>query len=76
MTKKATEGFVDEVFAAMAAAIQKDGRFTFPGFGTFSVRERKARTGRNPQTGEPMTIAASKTVAFKPATAFKDDLGA
>lgn len=44
------------------------------GFGTFMVRERGARTGRNPQTGEEMAIAASKAPAFKPARSFKDAL--
>ena len=42
------------------------------GFGTFEVKERKARTGRNPQTGEPMKIAASKTVSFRPGKTLKD----
>ncbi|MBB3190034.1 DNA-binding protein HU-alpha [Halomonas cerina] len=42
------------------------------GFGTFSVRERAARTGKNPQTGEPLTIPASRTVAFKPGKGLKD----
>lgn len=47
---------------------------TLIGFGTFLVRERGARTGRNPQTGEEMPIAASKAPAFKPARSFKDAL--
>ncbi|MDN3555899.1 HU family DNA-binding protein [Halomonas maura] len=42
------------------------------GFGTFTVRERAARTGKNPQTGQPLTIPASKTVAFKPGKGLKD----
>lgn len=42
------------------------------GFGTFTVRERAARTGKNPQTGEPLQIPASKNVAFKPGKALKD----
>ncbi|WP_275289078.1 HU family DNA-binding protein [Halomonas elongata] len=42
------------------------------GFGTFTVRERAARTGKNPQTGKPLTIPASKTVAFKPGKGLKD----
>lgn len=42
------------------------------GFGTFSVRERAARTGKNPRTGEPLAIEASKTVAFKPGKGLKD----
>lgn len=44
---------------------------TIPGFGTFDQRERSARTGRNPQTGETMEIAASRAPGFKPAAAFK-----
>ena len=44
------------------------------GFGTFLVRERGSRTGRNPQTGETMEIAASKVAAFKPGKALKDAL--
>ena len=44
------------------------------GFGTFELRKRDARTGRNPRTGEPVEIAASTTVAFKPAKALKDSL--
>ncbi|GED23811.1 HU family DNA-binding protein [Halomonas sabkhae] len=42
------------------------------GFGTFTVRERASRTGKNPQTGESLTIPASKTVAFKPGKGLKD----
>ncbi|MEE3216500.1 MAG: HU family DNA-binding protein, partial [Pseudomonadota bacterium] len=42
------------------------------GFGTFTVRERAARTGKNPQTGQPLKIPASKTVAFKPGKGLKD----
>ena len=44
------------------------------GFGTFELKKRDARTGRNPRTGEPMEIAASTTVTFKPAKALKDSL--
>lgn len=71
LTKKTTEAVVEAVFQALATAIKKDGRFTYPGFGTFVVRERKERKGRNPKTGEPMTIPATKTVAFKPAPKLK-----
>lgn len=45
------------------------------GFGTFTVRERAARTGKNPQTGQPLAIPASKTVAFKPGKGLKDAVG-
>lgn len=64
--------------AAMQGAITRslvDGEpVSLIGFGTFLVRERGARTGRNPQTGEEMSIAASKAPAFKPARSFKDAL--
>jgi DNA-binding protein HU-beta len=58
---------LDGVVGAVAAG----DRVTLPGFGTFEPRSRAARSGRNPQTGEVMQIAASKAPAFKPATAFK-----
>jgi DNA-binding protein HU-beta len=58
---------LDGVVEAVAAG----DRVTLPGFGTFEPRSRAARSGRNPQTGEVMQIAASKAPAFKPATAFK-----
>ena len=47
---------------------------TLQGFGTFELKKRDARTGRNPRTGEPVEIAASTSVAFKPAKALKDSL--
>ncbi|MCG2775965.1 MAG: HU family DNA-binding protein [Desulfobacterales bacterium] len=64
----------DSLFAILAISIKKNGRFIVPGFGTFSVKERKARKGRNPQTGETMMIKASKTVSFKPAPKYKATL--
>lgn len=74
MTKKQVVMVVDAVFSSMTTAIKKSGTFAFPGFGTFKVRKRKAREGRNPQTGETIKIKASKTVGFKPAKALKDKL--
>lgn len=74
MTKKMVTEVVDAVFGQMTNAIKKDGTFSWPGFGTFKVRKRKARQGRNPQTGETIKIKASKTVGFKPAKALKDRL--
>ncbi|HUU01357.1 MAG TPA: HU family DNA-binding protein [Myxococcota bacterium] len=71
MSKKATGEVVDAVFTVLSKAIKKEHRFVYPGFGTFSVRKRKARMGRNPQTGEQIKISASKTVTFKPAPQFK-----
>ena len=74
LSKKAVEEVVDCVFETISKAIKKDKRFAYPGFGTFTVRHRKARTGRNPQTGETIRIKASKTVGFKPAPKLKNSL--
>ncbi len=74
LTKKETEAVVSAVFEAIRGAIKKDKRFSFPGFGTFSVRQRKPRKGRNPRTGAQITIKASKTVGFKPAPKLKSVL--
>lgn len=75
LTKKQTGELVDIVFSVLGGAIRQDNRFTYPGFGTFTVKERKAREGRNPRTGDPIQIPASKTVSFKPAPKFKESLG-
>ena len=73
LSKKAVGDLVDATFSALSAAI-REGRFSYPGFGTFTVKDIKAREGRNPQTGAPIKIAASKTVRFKPAPKFKETL--
>ncbi len=74
LTKKKTAEIVDAVFEALKGAIAEDGRFAFPGFGTFAVKERQARTGHNPRSGDVIDIPASKTVGFKPAPALKQGL--
>lgn len=74
LTKKQVTELVDSLFNQLATTIKKEGRFAYPGFGTFSVRKRKARTGRNPQTGEMIKIKASKTVGFRPAPTLKEKL--
>jgi len=71
LSKKATEEVVDAVFDSIRKAIKKDRRFRYPGFGTFEIRSRKARTGRNPRTGDTIKIKASKTVGFRPAKNLK-----
>jgi DNA-binding protein HU-beta len=63
---------VDGVTAAVTKALGKGDQVTLVGFGTFSVRERAARTGRNPRTGEEIKIAAAKIPAFKAGKALKD----
>ncbi len=74
LTKKMVGELVDGMFTNLAVAIKKEHRFSYPGFGTFVIRNRKARTGRNPQTGETIKIKASKTVGFRAARALKDML--
>lgn len=74
LTKKQVGEVVEAVFDTMGTVIKKKGKFAYAGFGTFEVRKRSARTGRNPQTGETIKIKASKTVGFKPAKALKDRL--
>ena len=74
LTKKDTTIVLDTAFEVMGRAVGKDKRFTYPGFGTFTVKERSARKGRNPQTGKEIRIKASRTVSFKPAPSLKDVL--
>ncbi|WAJ69643.1 HU family DNA-binding protein [Catenovulum adriaticum] len=65
---RALDSFID----AVSGALQEDDQVALVGFGTFSVRERAARTGRNPQSGETIEIAAAKIPAFKPGKALKE----
>lgn len=74
LSKRAAGDAVDATFETLARAIKKNKRFQVPGFGTFTVRSRKARKGRNPQTGAEITIRASRTVGFKPAPSLKKGL--
>ena len=68
--EKAVKAFTD----AVAEELAKGGKVQLVGFGNFEVSERPAREGRNPRTGETMTIAASKTPKFKPGNALKDEI--
>ncbi|MEM7588477.1 MAG: HU family DNA-binding protein [Acidobacteriota bacterium] len=72
VTKKLAGEAVDAIFHHIEAKLAGGERVQIPGFGAFEVSVRKERQGRNPQTGEPMTIAASKGVRFKPGKALKD----
>ena len=74
MSKKDTEALLEAMFAVMGQAVRNEGRFSYPGFGVFKLQERGARTGRNPQTGAPVEIKASRTVVFRAAPALKDSL--
>ncbi len=72
MTKKETAAVVDALIAAVKESLAKGEKVSLVGFGTFSVRERKARNGRNPRTGEPLKIKAKKVPAFSPGKSLKD----
>lgn len=74
LSKKVLGEVVDEVFDLVSKSVKKEKRFSYPGFGTFTLRKRAARVGRNPRTGEQIKISASKTVSFKPAPNFKSSL--
>ncbi|MDQ3679502.1 MAG: HU family DNA-binding protein [Actinomycetota bacterium] len=74
LTKGKAESAVDKMVEAVMSAVSKGERVTVAGFGSFNPSSRAARTGRNPQTGEPVRIAASTGVRFAPATAFKQAL--
>ena len=72
VTKKDAEKAVAGIFAAVQEALAACDKVQVLGFGTFEVKERAARTGRNPQTGEELQIAASKNPSFKPGKALKE----
>ncbi|GJM80087.1 HU family DNA-binding protein [Paenibacillus timonensis] len=74
LSKKDATKAVDAVFDAISAALQNGDKVQLVGFGNFEVRERSARKGRNPQTGEEIEIPASKIPAFKPGKALKDGI--
>ena len=71
-TKKEAQAAVDCVFASITQALKKKGAVTLVGFGTFKVDKRKARTGRNPQTGEEIKIKAKNMPKFVAGKALKD----
>ncbi|AVX19288.1 MAG: HU family DNA-binding protein [Bacillota bacterium] len=72
LTKKDAEKAVNAVFASIEEALKKGEKVQLVGFGTFEVRSRGERKGRNPQTGEEITIAAAKVPAFKAGKALKE----
>lgn len=72
LSKAAAGRTLDAVLTAISGALSEGGSVTITGFGTFSVSSRAARVGRNPQTGEEIQIAASKSPKFKAGKALKD----
>lgn len=65
---------IDDFFQALAASLKANGEVRITDFGTFVVRESAARIGKNPQTGQPLTVAARKVARFRPAKALKEKL--
>lgn len=74
MNKREAEAAVNAVTAAIADALKAGEKVQLIGFGTFEVKARAERTGRNPKTGETITIAASKTPSFSAGKALKDSI--
>ena len=72
ITKAEAHKVVDAVLEGVCEGLAADGKVILPGFGSFEVRTRTARVGRNPRTGEQMKIEASRTPAFKPGKGMKD----
>lgn len=74
ISKAAGGRALDAAVDAITAALKKGDTVTIVGFGTFSVGKRGARTGRNPRTGDPIKIKASKTAKFKAGKGLKDGI--
>ena len=74
LPKKDAERAVDAVVESIQGALAKGDKVALVGFGTFEVRERAARKGRNPQTGQEIDIAATKVPVFKAGKGFKDSI--
>ncbi len=72
LSKKESDAAITTIIDGIADALAKGDKVQLVGFGTFEVRQRQAREGRNPSTGEAIKIAASKVPAFKPGKALKD----
>ncbi|WP_018277169.1 HU family DNA-binding protein [Teredinibacter turnerae] len=72
ISKAAAGRALDAVTESIASALKEGDQVALVGFGTFLVKERAARTGRNPQTGDPIEIAAAKIPSFKAGKALKD----
>jgi DNA-binding protein HU-beta len=73
-TKRSAEDAVAAVLESITSGVQNDGKVQIIGFGTFEVKHRAARMGRNPKTGEQMQIKASKSVGFKASASLKSSL--
>ena len=74
LSRKDAEKAVNLVFNSVKTGLKQGDKVAIAGFGTFEVRERAARTGRNPRTGEDITIPAQRTPAFKAGKDLKDSV--
>ncbi len=74
VSKSDVEKVIDAFFDTVSTAVGNGDRVAWPSFGSFSVSQRQARTGRNPRTGEPVPIAASKALKFSASSALKSAL--
>ncbi len=72
ITKKEADAVVNATLESIVEGLTKEGKVVIPGFGTFEVRTKTAREGRNPRTGEKLKIAAKKAPAFKAGKTMKD----
>jgi DNA-binding protein HU-beta len=75
LTRPRAEELVDSLLNDVTEALKKGEKVNISGFGTFTVSNRKARTGRNPKTGEPIEIPASRSAKFKAGKTLKEALG-
>ena len=74
LSKKEAADVVDAVFDAMKDSLSRGDKLKISGFGNFIVRDKAARVGRNPQTGEQITISARRVLSFKPSQVLKSEL--
>jgi len=72
LSKASASRALDSVISSITDALKEGDQVSLVGFGTFTVKDRAARTGRNPQTGQPIEIAAAKVPGFKAGKALKD----
>ncbi len=72
LKKVEAEKAISTLLTTVKDVLKKEGRMALTGFGTFAVAKRKARTGRNPQTGQPIKIKAGKVVKFRPGKDLKN----
>jgi len=74
ITKKESAEMVEAVFAIMKSTLESGENLKISGFGSFIVKQKKDRRGRNPQTGESITIEARRILTFKPSGVLKDQI--